>query len=149
MTNRVLASLFTIIGAGCSAGAVFAHHSFAAVFDGSQTVDVAGVVTEFRFVNPHATLSLEVAEEGGSSVTRVVEFDGELNLINGGWTADSIRVGERVVVHGNPARSGDGRIWFLSLTREDGSQLVRPMLERLNAVEEARRLRAEQRRQQN
>ena len=36
------------------------HHAFSPVYDSKRSVTVAGVVTEFRFVNPHAMLSLEV-----------------------------------------------------------------------------------------
>jgi len=148
MKNLILKSLLIVPVVLSGQPRALAHHSFAAVFDGSQTTSVEGVVTEFLFVNPHATMGLEVTDADGTRHTRIVEFDGELNLINGGWNGDTIRVGERVTVHGNPERSGGDRIWFLSLTREDGSELVRPMTERLNSIEEARRRRAEQRRQQ-
>ena len=126
-----------------------AHHSFVAVFDGSRTVDVEGVVREFRLVNPHAEMTLEVSNAEGSRQLRTVEFDGRLNLETGGWTPDIIKAGERVTVHGNPSRSGDGRIWFLSLKRADGTELVRPFNARINAVEQQRRLRAKHRAQQD
>jgi hypothetical protein len=126
----------------------FAHHSFGGVFDGSRTVDVEGVVQEFRFVNPHAELTLEVTNAQGGTELTTVEFDGRLNLTNADWTPDTIKPGEHVTIHGNPARSGDGRIWFLGLTRSDGTQLVRPSIERHNTIEEIRRQRAQQRSQQ-
>jgi len=122
----------------------FAHHSFAAVFDGRRTVDVEGVVREFKLVNPHAELTLEITSATGSKELRTVEFDGLLNLTVGGWTPDTIKTGEHVTIHGNPARSDDGRIWFLSLKRADGTELVRPVNARLNAIDEQRRQRAEQ-----
>jgi len=34
-----------------------AHHAFTPVYDEKRTVTVAGVVTELRFVNPHAMMS--------------------------------------------------------------------------------------------
>jgi hypothetical protein len=126
-------------------GSAFGHHSFAAVFDGSRTTDVEGVVQEFRLVNPHAELTLEVTDGAGNKELRTVEFDGRLNLTVGGWTADTIKAGEHVKVHGNPARSDDGRMWFLSLTRSDGTELTRPVLQRFNAIDEQRRQRAQQR----
>ena len=125
-----------------------AHHSFNGVFDASRTIDVKGVVREFRLVNPHAEMTLEVMNDSGGKDLRTVEFDGRLNLTVAGWTPETIRPGERVTVHGNPARSGDGRIWFLSLTRADGSELVRPVNARTKAIDEQRRQRALQRAQQ-
>jgi hypothetical protein len=127
--------------------AAFAHHSFAAVFDGRRTVDVEGVVREFRLVNPHAEMTLEVTNAEGGKELRTVEFDGRLNLTNGGWTPDIIKAGEHVTVHGNPAHHDGDRIWFLSLTRADGTQLMRPSTEKLNAIDELRRQRAQQRTQ--
>ena len=41
-----------------SAETASGHHSFAAEFDDSRTIQVQGVVTEFRLVNPHATMSI-------------------------------------------------------------------------------------------
>ena len=84
-------------------------------------------------------MELEVTIAAGSTRTRTVEFDGQLNLINDGWTNETIHAGERVTVPGNPQRNGSDRVWFLGLTREGGSELVRPMLERQNALEEQRR----------
>jgi hypothetical protein len=146
MRLKLRAFAFLVISLLLS-GRVLAHHSFAAVFDGRQTTDIEGVVTEFNFVNPHTTMALEVASADGSLRTRIVEFDGELNLINAGWTRETIQVGERVRVHGNPQRDGGDRVWFLSLTREDGSELMRPMLERQKALEEQRRQRVRERSQ--
>jgi hypothetical protein len=131
------------------APAALAHHSFSAVFDGSKTIEVEGVVREFRLVNPHAELTLEVTNTAGGKVLRTVEFDGRLNLTNGGWTPDTIKAGEHVTVHGNPAHHDGDRIWFVSLTRADGTQLLRPGAERRNAIDELRRQRAQQRQPQN
>lgn len=122
-----------------------AHHSFAAIYDGSRTVTVAGVVTAFRFINPHAEMSMDVTEGTSSTASWDVEFDGQVNLVSDGWTDDTIRVGERVSVTGNPTRTASTRIFFVSLRREDGSVLERPPLQRFKALELERRQRAEQR----
>ena len=77
----------TIIAAAWLLGttAASAHHSVPPVYDGSRTVTVAGVVTAFRLVNPHALMAIDVADDAGKVVSREVEFDGRLNLTNGGW----------------------------------------------------------------
>ena len=120
------------------------HHAFAPLYDGSHTVTVKGVVTEFRLVNPHSTLTLESTDSHGNSTIWTVDFDGRVNLIVGGWTDDTIVVGERVTVIGNPARSGTEKMFFVRLLRADGSELLRPVLERFNAIDEQRRQRREQ-----
>jgi hypothetical protein len=136
-----LASLAAALGIACGAGA---HHSFAAVFDGSRTIQVEGVVSEFRLVNPHALLTLESMDATGKPQTWIVELDGRLNLTTRGWTPQTIAVGEHVTVYGNPAHADAARIWFLRLERPDGSVLLRPAIERNDAIEEARRQRAAQ-----
>lgn len=126
-----------------------AHHAFAPVYDASKTVTVAGVVTTFRLINPHAQMLVDVRDEAGAVTSWEVEFDGRLNLTNGGWTDDTIKVGERITVTGNPTHTGSLRLFFMSLQRADGSTLLRPAFERLNALEQERRRRIEQREQQN
>jgi hypothetical protein len=125
----------------------FSHHSFSAVYDGTKQISVSGVVTQFRFVNPHAMMSLNATDASGKVSKWVVEFDGRLNLSNFGWTENSIKAGEHLTVTGNPSHSEANRIFFLKLVRSDGSELVRGA-QRSNAIEEDRKQRARQRDQQ-
>ena len=46
------------------AGTAFAHHGIVN-FDLNKEIDVAGVVTELRFVNPHSWLYFDVTGEDG------------------------------------------------------------------------------------
>jgi len=128
-----------------SAGVASAHHSFAAVYDGSRTVTVQGVVTEFRLINPHAMMTMDVTDESGKVVKWVIEFAGRLNLTEGGWTERTIAPGQRVTVTGNPTHMPSARIAFVSLVRADGTELLQPGAERQNAIDEQRRLRARDR----
>jgi hypothetical protein len=118
-----------------------AHHAFSPVYDESRVITTAGVVTEFRFVNPHAMLSIDVADETGKVVQWVVEFPGRLNLGDVGWTADSIKAGERVTVTGNPTHTGSRRMFFRRLVRADGTELLSGNAKRQDAIEEERRQR--------
>ena len=122
-----------------SAHVVSAHHSFSAVYDGSRTVMVQGLVTEFRLVNPHALMTMEVTDDSGKVVKWVVEFAGRLNLTEGGWSEKTIVPGQRVTVTGNPTHMPSPRVAFVSLVRADGTSLVQPGAERQNAIDEQRR----------
>jgi hypothetical protein len=123
------------------------HHSFSAVYDDKRTIEVTGVVTQFRFVNPHALLSMDVTDGTGKVVQWTVEFAGRLNLSEVGWTAESIKSGERVTITGNPAHSIPARMAFRKLVRADGTVLLPAGPQRLDAIEEERRERARQRSQ--
>ena len=131
-----------------SATLAFSHHSFSAVYDGSKQTTVSGVVTQFRFVNPHAMMYLDAKDAAGKTLKWVVEFDGRLNLSNFGWTEDSIKSGEHLTVTGNPSHHEQNRIFFIKLLHADGTELVRGALQRYTGVEEERRQRARQRDQQ-
>ena len=124
------------------------HHAFSPVYDEKRVITVAGVVTQFRFVNPHAMMFMDVTDDAGNVVKWVVEFAGRLNLSEAGWTVDSIKAAERVTVTGNPTHAGSQRMFFRRLVRADGTELLPAGPQRLNAIEEERRKRALQRNQQ-
>ncbi|HET9386346.1 MAG TPA: DUF6152 family protein [Gemmatimonadales bacterium] len=124
------------------------HHAFSPVYDSKRTITVDGVVTQFRFVNPHAMMLIDVKDKAGKVVTWNVEFAGRLNLEEAGWTADSIKAGELVKVTGNPTWTGSQRMAFVRLVRADGTTLEPGRAQRLNAIEEERRQRAKQRQPQ-
>ena len=145
MTPRHLVRIAAAALAAALVAPVAAHHSFAAVYDGSRTVTLDGKVTEFRFVNPHAFLKLDVSDAAGAVQKWTVEFPGRLNLTTGGWTETTFAVGEQVTVSGSPARTGGSGIFFVKLVRADGSELQLPGAERANAIDEERRQRALQR----
>jgi len=130
-----------------SVTAVLAHHAFSPVYDDQKVITVTGVVTQFKFVNPHAMMYMDVKDASGKVTKWTVEFTGRLNLSNVGWTDQSIKTGERVAVTGNPTHTGSDRMAFKKLVRADGTELLPAGPQQLNAVEEERRQRALQRNQ--
>lgn len=130
-------------------GLSYAHHSFFAVFNGDELVTVKGTVTEFRMVNPHAMMYLEVAGENGAAESWSVEFDGRLHLGRAGWRPDTFMPGETLEVTGYPAHSGANMMFFNNSVDADGEMIRRPRLDLEDSIEEQRRLRREQRQAQN
>jgi hypothetical protein len=108
--------------AGLCSGAstALAHHSFAVYFDASKSVTITGKVTAFRFTNPHGTIALEVADAQG----RVSEWRAETNapvvLQRRGWTRDSVKPGETIIIQGWPSRDGKPYIRLQRATHADG-----------------------------
>jgi hypothetical protein len=145
---RLLRSFLIVLSLAVFMGATAsAHHAFSPVYDGKRTITVDGVVTQFRFVNPHAMMLMEVKDKTGKAVTWNVEFAGRLNLEEAGWNAQTIKPGERVKVTGNPAWKSDQRMAFVKLVRADGTELEPGRAQRQSAIEEERRQRAAQRTQ--
>lgn len=91
---------------------VVAHHSTAA-FDSGRVVRIEGKVTQFRWINPHATFKLEGTAEGGPDGLWTVEMTAANVLVNQGWKRTSLSVGDDIVAFVNPLRN--------AVTLNDGS----------------------------
>ncbi len=92
----------------------FAHHSTSG-FDSSVVVAVEGTVTQFRWINPHASIKVDGKASGGfASGVCTVEMTAPTVLVNTGWKRTSLKVGDKVTIYVNPMRN--------SVTLKDGSQ---------------------------
>jgi uncharacterized protein DUF6152 len=106
-------------------GTAFAHHSFAVFFDENKIVSVTGKVTEFRFINPHGLIALDVVKNG-----KVEQWKAETNapvvLRRRGWAKDSIAIGETITIEGWASRDGKPYIRLRSAKRADGTPIGIP-----------------------
>jgi hypothetical protein len=93
-----------------------AHHSITRVYDGTQQVTLEGVVTEFRFINPHPFLVVDVSVDG-SSESWQLEMDNRVELVRIGVTAETFRPGDRVVVSGSIGRTQPQTLYLRRLER--------------------------------
>jgi hypothetical protein len=83
-----------------------AHHAFAAEFDASKPVALAGKVVNVKWVNPHSWLYLEVAGDDGAVTQWAVEFGGPYALLQKGLRKTDFPIGSAVTVNGFLAKSG-------------------------------------------
>ena len=74
----------------------FAHHGNAA-YD-TKTVVVKGIVTEWKWTNPHTILKFDAKDESGNIVHWLAEWNNPSTLSNFGITVKSFKVGEEVTV---------------------------------------------------
>ena len=93
-----------------------AHHSIAAVYDGSRQQRLEGVVTEFKFVNPHPFVIVSV-EAGGTAESWRLEMDNRFELQGVGMTESSLKPGDRVVVTGSLGRTEPRTLYIRQLDR--------------------------------
>ena len=116
LPNLLLASLLVI------ALPVLAHHSFAADYDASKPITLRGTVTKFEWMNPHARFSMDVKDDSGGVTRWEFELGSPNTLMKSGWTRNSLKIGDEVVVKGCRSKdysnqgnatsilSGDGKI---------------------------------------
>ena len=111
---------------GVVAPGVSGHHSTNAMYDESRTVEVAGTVVAWRFVNPHPSLIVEVTADGKTEKWDL-SFGGSAvsHLRRQGYTADTFKVGEVIIARGQPALSSTARGLLIrgGITRKDGTKI--------------------------
>jgi len=99
-------------------GQAYAHHSFAATYIVDQTATVEGTMVEFLYRNPHSFVKVEATDAKGQVQTWALEWGGAAQLSQDHVTKDQLRIGDHVIVTGNPARDpSEHRMRIKSITR--------------------------------
>jgi hypothetical protein len=108
-------------------GVALAHHSFAVFFDGQKSITITGVVTEFKFVNPHGVIVLQVKTKDGAMEEWKVETNSPSILRRRGWAPDSLTAGETITVEGWPGRNDAHYARLRAAKRANGEPIGKPM----------------------
>lgn len=77
------------------------HHTLTGIYERSQDTTMRGVVTEFRFVNPHPILVIDVQADDGALESWQLEMDNRFELSRIGITAETFKPGDQVFVRGS------------------------------------------------
>ena len=101
----------------------YAHHSFGYHFDVDAEVTIAGIVKEFKFINPHAQVLVDVTAEDGQVETWVCEFRGANGLARTGWREDTFRPGQAIEITGFAARRREAECYFETAIMADGTRI--------------------------
>jgi hypothetical protein len=105
-----------------TAGAALAHHS-PIVFDRTKQVTLDGVVTEFRWGNPHSWIHIDVAEADGKVANWSIEMDPASHLARQGWRSSTLKTGDKISVVVYPLRNDEKGGQYISVTLPDGKKL--------------------------
>ncbi len=88
-----------------------AHHGIA-LYNVSETLSVAGTVTDFRFENPHVLVFFDVTEDDGTVVAWSAGLTSRNRLARSdGWSIETLKIGDEISVTGLPARGGAPSLW--------------------------------------
>ena len=99
-----------------------AHHSNSA-YQVDKIITLEGTVKEWKWMNPHTWLILEVTGADGKKQEWAVEGRPPGILGRAGWSGDILQPGERVTVHASPAKNGDPEGIIARVTKADGTVL--------------------------
>lgn len=100
-----------------------AHHSFAAVFDSSQPVELTGTVGRIEWMNPHVWIYLNVAKDGDAVEEWAFEMGSPNRLTRYGWNQRSLPEGATVTIAGSRARDGSRKAAVDTVTLPTGQRL--------------------------
>ena len=110
------------------AATLTAHHSFDAEYDSKKPITVTGYVTKLDWINPHAYVYIDSKDEGGAVKNYKIEMGPPYALVRGGWKRDTLKVGDKITVHGAAAAkdgsNAGGSMQTTSMTLADGQKLV-------------------------
>ena len=110
--------IFATVAAVSLAWTAWAHHSHSN-YDTNSFTHLEGTVKEFRWMNPHTWIYLEVVENG-KPVVWTLEGGSPRALLNEGWKRDDIQVGDTLQVRCHPLKDSANGCLFGFVTVEDG-----------------------------
>jgi hypothetical protein len=105
--KSIVGSILAALVAAPLAVSLFAHHGTSITYEMDKTISVSGTVTEFDLSYPHPTLFFDVKDEKGTVVKWGAEFlPTPAALKNLGWTKETIKFNDKVVLGCHPSKSG-------------------------------------------
>ena len=107
------------------AAPVLAHHSFS-MFDMTKDVPYKGTVVEYKWVNPHVHVTLQVdADSGDPSTVGTWDIEGASTNIMArqGWTRASFKAGDKVTVIAHPLKDGSKGASMFYVILPEGKRL--------------------------
>jgi hypothetical protein len=120
--NRKSMGALLLLVVALFSGPLFAHHGNAGV-DMTKKVVLKGVVTDWRWQNPHSILKFDVKADDGSVVHWSTETNNPADMVEKGWTAKSIKIGDEITATLHPVKNGSPVGILVQVTLPDGRTL--------------------------
>lgn len=105
-----------------ASGSLHGHHSVAANFDSSSSLEITGTVKEIDIRNPHSQITLDVAESG-EAVEWFVEWSDKNALVRRKVDYDRLEPGSEVTITVWPSRRLSHVGYFRQAVLSDGTIL--------------------------
>jgi hypothetical protein len=109
MKRSAFGLLAIAFGACLAVTPTLAHHSFAAEYDSKKPVTLKGIITKVDWTNPHVYFFIDVKDEKGDISNWGFEMGPPGLLQRAGWTRNTMKVGDEVIVEGTMAKDGSNQ----------------------------------------
>ncbi len=96
MLFRIACAVFSVAVPLAATG----HHSTAVNFNRDSIISIEGVITEYRFQNPHVQILMDVTNEDGETEAWMVELAAKNQFVRSGWVGDEFEAGQKITVFG-------------------------------------------------
>jgi len=97
-----------------------AHHSFA-VYEPTLQIKLSGVVTSFKWGNPHVYLEIDASDPKSGETRHWLLEGASTSILNrAGWKFNMLKPGDMVTVIVSPLRTGEPAALLKQLTLADG-----------------------------
>ena len=107
MKIKVLTVLAMLAGLSLVPPVGFAHHGSSA-YDFTKLITSKATVTSLEWGNPHCILKFDIKDEKGAVTPWSLEMYNPLWMARAGWTKDTLKPGDEIVVTFHPAKNGSG-----------------------------------------
>jgi hypothetical protein len=94
-----------------------AHHAISTFYDMSRRLTIEAIVRELHFVNPHPFVLVDVKSSDGAAEPWRLEMDNRRELVEIGFTNQTLKPGDAIVVAGSPARHEARSLYVRRLDR--------------------------------
>ncbi len=112
-----LCAALALIAAAAPAAPLFSHHSFAAEYDAGKPVELKGAVTKIEWMNPHVYFYIDVKDQQtGKIESWALEMGAPAVIQRNGWTRNTMKIGDMVLVSGTRAKNGGSHANVRSVT---------------------------------
>ncbi len=102
--------------------AAWAHHS-GAMYDDKKVITIEGTVARYEWANPHVYLYVQQLTDSGQTVQWEIEASPPSILRRLGWSQDTLAVGDKISVTGNPAKDPSWKKLHMTLIRRGDTTL--------------------------
>lgn len=121
--KATLAIVIAGVAFAVTASPARAHHSFASAYDVKRPVTLIGTVTRLEWTNPHTHFFVDVQDDKGHTDHWKLELASPQVLLQSGWRANYIHIGDTVTIEGARARDGSFEANARIVTLPDGHRL--------------------------